>query len=177
MAAQACIAQHADYALEHIVRDMVELIDALGRERAVWVGHDWGSPVVWSIASHHPDRCAAVANLCVPYIPDGFGPANVIPLVNRDVYPEAEFPAGQWEYQLFYQESFPAARQAFETDVRATVKALFRRGNPEGRGKPSRTALVRREGGWFGGAGRAPDLPRDAGVLTEAGPRKLRRRR
>ena len=50
-----------------IVGDMIGLIDSLGRERAVWVGHDWGSPVVWSIASHHPERCAAVANLCVPY--------------------------------------------------------------------------------------------------------------
>jgi pimeloyl-ACP methyl ester carboxylesterase len=47
------------------------------------------------------------------------------------------------------------------------VKALFRKGNPAGRGKPSRTAQVRRDGGWFGGAGRAPDLPMDADVLTE----------
>ncbi len=157
----------ADYALEHIVRDMVELIDRLGRERAVWVGHDWGSPVVWSLASHHADRCMAVANLCVPYIPGGFGPANIVPLVDRILYPEAEFPAGQWEYQLFYQESFPAAHQAFEANVRNTVKALFRRGNPL-KGTPSRTALVRRDGGWFGGAGQAPDLPIDTGVLTES---------
>jgi pimeloyl-ACP methyl ester carboxylesterase len=50
-------------------------VDALGREKAVWVGHDWGSPVVWNLASHHPDRCHAVANLCVPYytIERGFG--------------------------------------------------------------------------------------------------------
>ena len=44
---------HADYALEHIVQDMLELLDTLGQEKAVWVGHDWGSPVVWSLASHH----------------------------------------------------------------------------------------------------------------------------
>jgi pimeloyl-ACP methyl ester carboxylesterase len=157
----------SDYALEHIAQDMVELMDGLGRASAVWVGHDWGSPVVWSMASHHANRCAAVANLCVPYIPDGFGPANVIPLVNRTVYPEAEFPAGQWEYQLFYQENFAAAHQAFDANVRNTVKALFRRGNPAGKGMPSRTALVRRDGGWFGGAGQAPDLPRDATMLSD----------
>ncbi len=34
--------------------DMIELLDGLGHEKAVWVGHDWGSPVVWGIASHHP---------------------------------------------------------------------------------------------------------------------------
>ena len=60
--------RHEDYALEHSVADMLELLDALGREKAVWVGHDWGSPVVWSLASHHPERCCGVANLCVPYL-------------------------------------------------------------------------------------------------------------
>ena len=32
--------RHEDYALEHTVRDMIELLDGLGREKAVWVGHD-----------------------------------------------------------------------------------------------------------------------------------------
>ena len=50
----------------------------------------------------------------------------------------------------------------------ATVKALFRKGAPAGRKKPARTATTRRDGGWFGGAAQAPDVPRDADVLTEA---------
>lgn len=159
---------HADYALEPIVQDMLELLDALGRDKAVWVGHDWGSPVVWSIASHHPDRCHAVANLCVPYLPRGFTPDALVSLVDRAVYPEPEFPAGQWDYQLFYLEHFDRARAAFEANVRNTVKALFRKGNPAGKGKPSRaTAMVRQAGGWFGGAGAAPDVPLDTDVLTE----------
>jgi hypothetical protein len=42
------------------------------------------------------------------------------------------------------------------------VKALFRKG-PSGRARQAgATASVRRQGGWFGKAGRAPDLPRDA---------------
>jgi len=88
--------QHADYAVENSVRDMIELLDSFGREKAVWVGHDWGSPVVWDIASHHPDRCHGVANLCVPYLPKGFAPENFLPLVDRTLYPESKFPAGQW---------------------------------------------------------------------------------
>ena len=129
--------QHADYAVENSVRDMIELLDSLGREKAVWVGHDWGSPVVWSIASHHPDRCHGVANLCVPYQPKGFAPESILPLVDRALYPENEFPAGQWEYQLFYQENFSAACAAFEANTRDTVKALFRKGNPAARGQPA----------------------------------------
>ncbi len=101
-----------DYALEHIVADMVELLRALGAERAIWVGHDWGSPVVWSVAGHHPELCRAVVNLCVPYFAQGFAPATLIPLVDRNVYPEAKYPAGQWDYQLFYEQDFDGARAA-----------------------------------------------------------------
>ena len=163
-----CYAQQADYALEHSVADMIELLDSLGHERAIWVGHDWGAPVVWSIASHHPERCHGVAALCVPHFADGFAPANFLPLVDRAVYPAAEYPAGQWDYQMFYIENFDRAHTAFEADVTATVKALFRKGAPAGRKKPARTATTRRDGGWFGGAAQAPDVPRDADVLTEA---------
>lgn len=160
--------RHEDYALQHIVADMLELLDALARERAVWVGHDWGSPVVWSLASHHRERCSGVANLCIPYFAAGFSPLNFVPLVDRSVYPEAEFPAGQWEYMYFYEESFPKAVAAFEANVANTVKAIFRAGNPAGQGKPSRTAFVRRDGGWFGGKPQAPDVPVDGSILTEA---------
>jgi pimeloyl-ACP methyl ester carboxylesterase len=159
--------RHEDYALEPIVGDMLELLDALGREQAIWVGHDWGSPVVWSLASHHPERCLGVASLCVPYVARGFAPDALVPLVDRAIYPAAQYPAGQWEYQLFYEERFDQARRAFEASVGNTVKALFRKGNPGGKGKPARTALVRRDGGWFGGTGQAPDVPMDTDVLTE----------
>ena len=155
------------YALEHTVADMIELLDSLGRDRAVWVGHDWGAPIVWSIASHHPQRVAGVASLCVPYIPGGFAPENIVPLADRRVYPEDLFPAAQWDYQLFYQENFEQAVRTLEADPAATIKALMRRGNPDGRGKPGRLATIRRDGGWFGGAPKAPDLPLDTAVLTE----------
>lgn len=156
-----------DYALEHVVADMIDLLDALGCERAVWVGHDWGAPVVWSLASHHPERCHGVAALCVPYLPDGFAPSTILPLSDRRVYPEHAYPAAQWDYQLFYEAAFERACSVFDADPRATVKALFRRGNPAARGTPSRLATVRRDGGWFGGADRAPEVPLDTAVLGE----------
>lgn len=156
-----------DYSVEAITTDMIELIDALGVTSAVWVGHDWGSPVVWSLAQHHPRRVKGVASLCVPYIPDGFSPENLMPLVDRTLYPIDAYPAGQWDYQLFYREHFAKAVATFEADVVRTVKALFRKGDPGGRGKPARLAVTRREGGWFGGAPVAPDLPMDRDLLTE----------
>jgi pimeloyl-ACP methyl ester carboxylesterase len=158
--------RHEDYALEHSVEDMLELLDSLGCERAIWVGHDWGSPVVWSLASQHPERCHGVANLCVPYLAQGFAPANLIPLVDRTVYPVEEYPVGQWDYQLFYEEHFSEASSAFEANVLNTVKALFRKANPSGKGKPARTGSIRKTGGWFGPARQAPDVPMDADVIS-----------
>jgi pimeloyl-ACP methyl ester carboxylesterase len=156
-----------DYALQEIVADMLELLAAIGADKAIWVGHDWGSPVVWSIAQHHPERCRGVANLCVPYIPDGFAPERIIPLADRKVYPEDRFPAAQWDYQLFYRENFAAARAGFEANIPAIVRAIFRSGDPSRKGKPARTAFVRANGGWFGASKSPPDLPRDAAVLSE----------
>jgi pimeloyl-ACP methyl ester carboxylesterase len=159
---------HADYVIQESVADMLELLDALGRDRAIWVGHDWGSPVVWSLASHHPERCIGVVNLCVPYVANGFALDNLLALVDRSVYPESEFPFGQWDYQRYYQEHFEDAVRAHEADVANTVKVLFRRGNAEGKGKPGRLATIRRDGGWFGGSGVAPNVPLDTSVVGEA---------
>jgi pimeloyl-ACP methyl ester carboxylesterase len=156
-----------DYAQEEIVADMIGLLDHLGAEKAVWVGHDWGAPVVWGIAQHHPERCHGVANLCVPYIPEGFAPETIIPLVDRQIYPEDQFPAGQWDYQLFYRENFEAAHRGFDANVRKMIKLAFRAGSPDGKGRPAATAFTRANGGWFGQAGVAPDFPRDESVLTE----------
>ena len=147
---------------------MIELLDCLAMRRRSGSGTTGEARWYGDLASHHPDRCHGVANLCVPYFPKGFSAETLLPLIDRTIYPEAEFPAGQWEYQLFYQENFDKARAAFEADVTATVKALFRKGNPAGKGKPSRTAFVRNDGGWFGGRPEAPDLPLDTDVLTEA---------
>jgi pimeloyl-ACP methyl ester carboxylesterase len=159
--------RHEDYALELLVPDMIELLDSIGAEKAVWVGHDWGAPVVWSLAQHHAERCHAVAALSVPYIPEGFSVNALLPLVDRSLYPEDKYPYGQWDYQVFYLENFARASAGFEADIRATVRALFRAGNPDGRGKPNRTALVRANGGWFGPDNKAPALPRDERVIDE----------
>jgi pimeloyl-ACP methyl ester carboxylesterase len=159
-------ANHAAFAQEEIVTDMLELLAALGREKAVWIGHDWGSPVVWNIAAHHPGKTVGVASLCVPYLPTGFTLESVVPLVDRAVYPEDKFPAGQWDYQFFYEESFDKACASFDASPRNMVKALFRKGDPARVGKPAPTAMVRAAGGWFGGKA-CPDVPRDPDVLTE----------
>jgi pimeloyl-ACP methyl ester carboxylesterase len=44
------------YRIDHLVRDVVGLIDAAGRTTAVIVGHDWGGGVAWATAMQAPAR-------------------------------------------------------------------------------------------------------------------------
>lgn len=159
-------AAESAYTQREIVADMVELHDALGGRPAVWVGHDWGSPVVFALAAQHADRCRAVASLCVPYLPDGFALANLLPLVDRALYPAASFPDGQWGYYRFYSVDFDAAVADFEASVPDVVKLMFRPGMGGTAGKPARSALVALNGGWFGPGRRPPEIPGGAPLLS-----------
>ena len=57
-----------DYDMEHLRGDLLGLLDHIGAERAVFVGHDWGSMVVWSMALHSPERVAGVVGMSVPFV-------------------------------------------------------------------------------------------------------------
>ena len=109
-----------------------------------------------------------MANLCVPYATLERGYEACLPLLDRSVYPEDEYPFGQWDYQVFYEEDFARAIQPFDANPTNAIKVVSRKGMLEMRGKVWRNATIRRDGGWFGGAAEAPDLPLDAIVLSEA---------
>ncbi len=57
------------YNVADLSADLIGLLDDVGAERAVLVGHDWGAPVVWGSAQLHPDRVTAVVGLSVPPVP------------------------------------------------------------------------------------------------------------
>lgn len=55
------------YDIDHLTGDLVRLLDALGEEKAVFAGHDWGGFVVWAMPLLHPDRTAGVIGVNTPY--------------------------------------------------------------------------------------------------------------
>lgn len=65
-----CPEQIDQYTLLHLVGDMIGLLDALGAETAVIVGHDWGAPVAWHAALLRPDRFRGVIGLSVLLRPE-----------------------------------------------------------------------------------------------------------
>ena len=102
------------YTLLHLVGDVVGLLDALGVEKAVIAGHDWGAPVAWHAALLRPDRFQGVIGLSVPFIPR-------VPVPPTSVMP-------QREDALFYQLYFQApgiAEAELERDVRRTIRSLL----------------------------------------------------
>lgn len=60
------------YKIEHLVADVVGLLDALGLPDAHLVGHDWGSAVAWQVAGRHPNRIRSLTAISVPH-PTAFG--------------------------------------------------------------------------------------------------------
>src|SRR2546428_690317 len=56
------------YDLERLTGDLVALLDALGLDRAVFVGPDWGGFVAWAMPVLHPDRGAGVIGVNTPYM-------------------------------------------------------------------------------------------------------------
>jgi pimeloyl-ACP methyl ester carboxylesterase len=84
-----------DYDIHHLTDDLLGLLDEAGHERAVFVGHDWGSMVVWQMALLHPERVAGVVGMSVPFLPRG--PMPPVQLM-RQVFGDSFF------YILYFQE-------------------------------------------------------------------------
>jgi len=156
------------YALKEIVDDLVELHDHLGASPAIWVGHDLGSPVAGALAAHHAKRSRAVVFVSVPYMPESFGLHSLLPLVDRTLYPADQYPDGQWDYYRFYRMHFDQTVTDFNADIAASLAAIYRSGDPQSVGRIYRSALVSRNGGWFGSAHRAPTVAPDAALWPSA---------
>lgn len=58
----------AEYSLDRLATDVVELITALGEPRAHIAGHDWGGVVAWAVAAWHPDIVDRTVILNAPHI-------------------------------------------------------------------------------------------------------------
>jgi pimeloyl-ACP methyl ester carboxylesterase len=138
-----------DYTVLELAADLTGMLDALGEERAVFVGHDWGAIVVWQLALLAPERVAAVANLSVPFLP------------RAPVPPTQLFRAltqGRFFYILYFQAVGPAEGE-LDRDPRASLRALFGARSWGGRSdEPEDAGLLAR-------AGDAVEIPE---WLTEA---------
>lgn len=142
----------AAYSNRETVADLIELHDHLGGAPAVWIGHDWGSPVVWALAAHYPDRCRGVASASIPYLARGFTLPALVPLLDREIYPATEYPVGQWDYWLAFRERFTPVVRAMEENPEGILRLVFQPSQPPAKKRgPAFSASARQRGGLFGG--------------------------
>jgi pimeloyl-ACP methyl ester carboxylesterase len=119
------------YSMRNMTADAVGILDALGIERAVVVGHDWGSPIAWHCALLYPERFSAVVALSVPFTPRGKSPPVE---ALRHIF------AGRFFYILYFQEPGVAEKE-LEADVRRSMlSALYAWSGdaPDGAATPSK---------------------------------------
>jgi pimeloyl-ACP methyl ester carboxylesterase len=103
------------YDMVNLADDMTGLLDAMGEERAVFVGHDWGAAVVWSVATLHPERVLAVAGMSVPYRPrSSRAPTGSLKYLFGDTF----------FYMLYFQAVGPADEE-LARDPRETLTRFY----------------------------------------------------
>lgn len=106
----------ADYRMANLARDVTGLLDALGIDRAVIVGHDFGGALGWTLARDHRSRVLGVASLNTPYTRRTA--SNLVDTVLRA--------RGPTHYMVKFQE--PGWAEALlGADVRRTFQGLMRR--------------------------------------------------
>jgi len=103
------------YDMANLMADVVGIIDALGEQTAILIGHDWGAPICWNTATLHSARISAVAGLSVPHSRRGKG--AVIDLW-RQIY------QGKFFYQNYFQAE-GVAEAELEADVRTSLRKIY----------------------------------------------------
>ena len=55
------------YALERLVEDIEGVVRALGHDRCILVGHDWGGALAWCVAYCRPSLISRLVTMCGPH--------------------------------------------------------------------------------------------------------------
>ena len=126
----------AAYSILHLTGDIVGLVHALGEERAIVVGHDWGSPVAWALAQMRPDIFRAVVSLSVPF-------------TGRRAWPPMQGMRASFGDRFFYQLYFQTpgvAEHELQHDIAVTIRKMLY----------GASGAIERSGGSFGVEGAPP---------------------
>lgn len=110
-----------DYDLNHLTGDLVALLDYYQYEKAIFVGHDWGSTIVWGMALLHPNRVHKMINLSVPYLERG--PKPWVEFLNEIMGPD--------HYMVHFNQYPGLADAIFDQHASQFLNNLFRKNLPK----------------------------------------------
>ncbi|UNO38440.1 alpha/beta hydrolase [Streptomyces sp. MST-110588] len=104
------------YRMSELVEDNVAVVNALGEESAIIVGHDWGANIAATSALIRPEVFRAVGLLSVPYAPRG-GPRP------SEIF--TRLGGGDEEFYVSYFQSPGRAEAEIEPDVRGWLAGFY----------------------------------------------------
>jgi pimeloyl-ACP methyl ester carboxylesterase len=103
------------YSMKEHVADAIGVLDALGADTAVVIGHDWGAPMAWNSAVLHPERYRAVVGLSVPFLQRSPAPPTQL---FKQAFQDNFF------YMLYFQEPGVAEKE-LEADPRTSLRTFL----------------------------------------------------
>jgi pimeloyl-ACP methyl ester carboxylesterase len=126
------------YTTDEVAADAVGLLDALGHDRARFVGHDWGAAVLWHVLLAHPERVERAATMNVPH-PAVFQeflssqPSQLLKswymfFFQLPRVPEVAFSAVDWRGLRWFMDTSNREDTFTREDVRRYVEAWSRPG-------------------------------------------------
>ena len=126
------------YDIVQLAADMVGIIDEIGEEQAIIVGHDWGALVAWNSVLLYPSRFSGLVAMSVPY--GGRAPRS---------------PLESWQerfgdnfYYILYHQEPGVAEAEYDADPVGLLSRLYL--SPDSpREAPEVTDPLRSAGGWI----------------------------
>ena len=112
------------YDLEQLTTDLVGLLDHLGIEQAIFVGHDWGGFVVWQMPLRHRERVAGVVSLNTPHT--ARAPVDPIRILRKRF--------GDTHYIVQFQDPSREVDAIFDSHVEQTFDCFMRKPLPRADG-------------------------------------------
>jgi pimeloyl-ACP methyl ester carboxylesterase len=103
----------ADPDQETLAHDPLALIDALGADEAIVIGHDWGAAAAYGAAALGPDRVTKLITIAIPH------PATLKPTAKK-----------LWGARHFAAYKLPGAAKRFARNDFAALPAIYRRWSP-----------------------------------------------
>ena len=116
-----------DYRIDTLARDVAALIDALGEDRAIVIGHDWGASAAFGAAILFPERVSFLVTVAIPH------PASLRPS-----------PALLWKVRHFIALRRRGAAERMRADDFAYVDELLHRWSPAWSVPPGESSAVKR---------------------------------
>ena len=113
-----------DYSFQEVSKDILNLLKALKRDKAIFIGHDIGGAFVWSMGLHHQDKCLGLVVFNTPLtvapatkeIVNAGGPISFLRSLDSKT-------CGHFDYQAYFLDH---GDEELDADPERTVNAYFR---------------------------------------------------